>query len=481
MKKKINYINKLLIGDWIEVLKTLPDNTYHCCITSPPYWMQRNYGVKNQLGMEKTPELHIEKLVTGFREVKRVLRDDGVFWLNYGDKYSGAGGESKFPQNDLNNKILKGCASTHGMNIDNGNLLGLAWRLALALQADGWILRSDVIWAKGTSFCDEYAGSCMPESVSGTRWERHKIKIKAKNPREKRDMNLQEVAGHFLTHRADGSKIESRGENAVWKDCPGCPKCEKNNGYVLRKGSWRCTRGHEYVFQFSKNTGYYSDMEAIKQEYKYDGRQDTALKPTDKYGNRNYGQSPNSCHSEGAERWPGNGKNLRDVWLINPHGYADAHYATFPPSLVEPMIKASTSEKGVCPKCGSQWARVLKMNDNYVKFTKAGGALDLKDKPDGISRRQRKGHPSILPDKYSTIDWKATCTCGIEETIPALVLDCFMGSGTVALMAEQLKRNYTGIDISEKYIKEHAELRIKERKTGIEVKHQKQGFKGLFE
>ena len=80
--------NKIICGDWIEVLKGLPDNVFHCCVTSPPYWGQRDYGCEGQLGLEKTPEEHIEKLVVGFREVRRVLRDDGVLWLNYGSKHS---------------------------------------------------------------------------------------------------------------------------------------------------------------------------------------------------------------------------------------------------------------------------------------------------------------------------------------------------------------------------------------------------------
>ena len=89
--------NTIYCGDWIEWLKKLPDGIFHCCITSPPYWGQRDYGCAGQLGLEKTPEEHIEKLVEGFREVRRVLRDDGVLWVNYGDKYGTGKGTCNNP------------------------------------------------------------------------------------------------------------------------------------------------------------------------------------------------------------------------------------------------------------------------------------------------------------------------------------------------------------------------------------------------
>ena len=141
-------------------------------------WGQRNYGVKGQLGLEKTPEIHIKKLVEGFREVRRVLRDDGVVFLNYGDKYAanrhtgdwGLSARHKSEKRPPDERCIP-----DGNKI--GDLLGLAWRLALALQADGWILRSDIVWAKALSFCDTYSGSTMPESVSGWRWERHRVKV----------------------------------------------------------------------------------------------------------------------------------------------------------------------------------------------------------------------------------------------------------------------------------------------------------------
>lgn len=148
----------ILQGDCLEVLKTLPDESVHCCVTSPPYWGLRDYGVDGQLGLEETPEQYVQNMVEVFREVRRVLRRDGTLWLNLGDSYVGTGnkGEYKDPKYTdgrngqsvaINNKVV---------GLKPKNLVGIPWRVAFALQADGWYLRSDIIWHKPNP---------MPESV----------------------------------------------------------------------------------------------------------------------------------------------------------------------------------------------------------------------------------------------------------------------------------------------------------------------------
>jgi DNA modification methylase len=152
-------LNKIYSMDCLEGLKQLPDNSINCCVTSPPYWGLRDYGVEGQLGLESTPEEYVTKMVEIFREVKRVLRDDGTLWLNLGDCYCGTGnkGEYKDPKYSdgrngqrvaLNNKI-KGLKSK--------DLVGIPWMVAFALRADGWYLRQDIIWHKPNP---------MPESVT---------------------------------------------------------------------------------------------------------------------------------------------------------------------------------------------------------------------------------------------------------------------------------------------------------------------------
>ena len=151
-------------GDALDVLRTLPDESVQCVCTSPPYWGLRNYGIEGQLGLEKTPELYIEKMVEIFREVRRVLRGDGSCWLNLGDSYAGNGpvSQAQKPIDRLHATVggtLSGEQRRVGTvpNLKPKDLIGIPWRVALALQADGWWLRSDIIWHKPNP---------MPESVT---------------------------------------------------------------------------------------------------------------------------------------------------------------------------------------------------------------------------------------------------------------------------------------------------------------------------
>jgi DNA modification methylase len=147
----------ILTGDVLDKLRTLPDNSVQCVVTSPPYYGLRDYGVPGQIGLEPTPAAYVARMVGVFREVRRVLREDGVCWLNLGDSYNGSGGAD----GDYNAGGLKdGQPRYPGRNIDTlkpKDLIGIPWRVAFALQEDGWWLRSDIIWAKPNP---------MPESVT---------------------------------------------------------------------------------------------------------------------------------------------------------------------------------------------------------------------------------------------------------------------------------------------------------------------------
>jgi DNA modification methylase len=144
-------------GDAIEVLKAMPEQSVHCCVTSPPYFGLRDYGVEGQIGLERTPEEYVDKLVQVFREVRRVLRDDGTLWLNLGDSYNGSGGAG----GDYNPGGLKeGQPKYPGRKVPGlkpKDLIGIPWMVALALRNDGWYLRSDIVWHKPNA---------MPESVT---------------------------------------------------------------------------------------------------------------------------------------------------------------------------------------------------------------------------------------------------------------------------------------------------------------------------
>jgi len=210
----------------------LDDQTVHCVVTSPPYYGLRVYADndKRGIGVETSVADYVANMVDIFREVKRVLRDDGVCWLNLGDSY---GHGTKAERQDSPNSTLgdnqQGAQNAIGRNgMDAGNHLGIPERVVLALQADGWIWRDTIIWAKK---------STMPESLAGWRWEQCRVKVAAGELREQKlgAMGMRDHSGETMFGAAQ------------YQDCSGCPKCAGNDGLVLRKGSWRNTSSHEYI------------------------------------------------------------------------------------------------------------------------------------------------------------------------------------------------------------------------------------------
>ena len=150
-------VNTILQGDVIERLKDIEDNTIQCVVTSPPYWGLRDYGEDNQLGLEETPEEYVENVVKVFREVRRALKDDGTLWLNLGDSYSSGGRSTTTNQTLRGNNDYGVTRPKPSENIKPKDLIGIPWRVAFALQQDGWYLRQDIIWHKPNP---------MPESVT---------------------------------------------------------------------------------------------------------------------------------------------------------------------------------------------------------------------------------------------------------------------------------------------------------------------------
>ena len=371
-------------------------------MTSPPYYGLRVYKTTDDrvLGLEPTIEEYIANLVEVFREVWRVLRDDGVCWINLGDSYAGSpsgsfdsgnrgqgmeGGEFR------SNKAFN-TATVSGLS--QGNRLGIPERVALALQADGWVWRDTIIWAKK---------SAMPESLAGWRWERCRVKVK--------ESPCPLTHGHRPGDNVDewiGGSMGDGNHQAEWTDCPGCTKCADNDGLVLRKGSWRCTSSHEYIFMLTKSMGYYADGDAVKLA---------------------------------------SDANRRSVWNdISPEPYGGSHFATFPPDLPRLCIQASTSEGGICPKCGSQITRIIDKpivgtwHDHTENLTQGG--------------RQNGAGPAQSYEVGRTVGWRPSCghTEAIKRPDPALVLDPFMGTGTTALAAMRLGRRCVGTELSEDYL-----------------------------
>lgn len=202
----MDFINKIIVGNNIEILKKIPEKSINMCVTSPPYWGLRDYGVEGQIGLEKTPQEYVLKLVEVFREVKRVLRDDGTVWLNLGDTYFPHGGSrgNKKPAGDTlrgrNNDYQPAPKFDNNCGLKQKDLVGVPWRVAFALQDDGWYLRSDIIWSKPNP---------MPQSVKDRPTTSHEyIFLLSKKPRYYYDMeSIREPLSDSRQKQA-GTKVD---------------------------------------------------------------------------------------------------------------------------------------------------------------------------------------------------------------------------------------------------------------------------------
>jgi len=350
----------------------LEDESIQMCVTSPPYWNLRDYGLSDQLGLEKTPEEYVDNLVCVFREVKRVLRKDGVLFLNLGDSYAGSGRGNNPNGKQGTNKGTLFDPDNSGY-VPNGlkpkDLIGIPWRVAFALQADGWWLRSDIIWHKPNP---------MPESV---------------------------------------------------KDRP--------------------TKSHEYVFLLTKSQKYYYDAEAIREPANYpnDDRKGRAKE--------NHKSMPDGLRNglrPGNYTYDLTTRNRRTVWTISTQSYSGAHFATYPEKLVEPCIKAGTSEKGCCPECGKPWKRVV------VKIPPGRHESEHQTIASGRGKGGDKSKHA-MPSVSNTTGWQPTCTHNAEP-VPCVILDPFVGSGTTLLVARNLGRSAIGLDLSYTYLHDQASKRL---------------------
>lgn len=415
-----DWLNKILIGDSLEILKSLPEGSVHTCITSPPYWGLRDYGSEGQIGLERLPEEYVQKLVSIFREVRRVLREDGTLWLNLGDCYAtGAGKVGDHPGGGQQGERWKGYRGTHkadksGKEADRidamgpmtqpnrmpipglkpKDLVGIPWMVAFALRTDGWWLRSDVIWAKQ---------NCMPESV---------------------------------------------------RDRP--------------------TKSHEYVFLFAKSEGYFYDSDAIREPFdmkpqrrliQRNSERDKAMRADKKY--------QYELRDEPIIDGNPAGRNKRTVWSIATNPFPEAHFATFPEELVHPCILAGTSEKGCCASCGACWERVIEKprpegDGKEPTPSERDGGLTVQDGLERTGMSHFKYNEWLKEHPPKTVGWQKTCKCKGDDIAPCVVLDPFMGAGTTALVALREKRNFVGMEINPKYA-QIAEGRIAQERAQLKL------------
>lgn len=299
----------ILQGDCRQMLKTLPDQSVANVVTSPPYWKLRDYGIAKQLGQETTPEEYIAAMVEVFREVRRVLKDDGTCWINLGDSYTSHPGQRKVGD--------KGGAKTqtnHGSetaplrtapNVPPKNLIGIPWRVAFALQADGWYLRQDIIWSKPNP---------MPESVTDRCTKSHEyIFLLSKKERYFYDAEAIKEPCSQSTHDRLAQDVQNQIGSAR---VPG-----KTNGNMRAVGrkSWKGSA-------FDKGKTAEHQLNRMQKDRKYD--------PAD--GNKN-----NPSFDAAMAIMP-EYRNKRSVWTVTTRGYKDAHFATYPPDLIKPCILAGS-------------------------------------------------------------------------------------------------------------------------------------------
>ena len=463
----------LYLGNVTEVLARLPERSVQCCVTSPPYWGLRSYDTgdakHHEIGCEPSPDCgthgqaqcggcFVCSMVAVFRGVLRVLRDDGVLFLNLGDTYTSGGRighGTRVGHKQQTNRGMNGKADPRRVDagLRDGNLVGVPWRVALALQADGWVLRSDIPWV---------CRNKMPESVQN-----------------------------------------------------------------------RPCKSLEYVFLFAKRTGYFFDMEAVRKPGNHNPHSPGwATSMSDRNDRRVDNESNGRAPGAAGGRSFKNG----DLWFESvdgPHGltgmgdeivgldvttrgYAGAHFATYSPSLITPLIKAGTSERGACGTCGAPWERVTEPtgrvnarepahvpNNSPTKTDSTGWAPTSRatdrwqptcechgrfvkqtvtvrrpvscerngDDPGGRDRSLASNRNGItgsldgVPRDMEDAEeeqwvYESLLPLGGHPVVPCRVLDPFMGSGTTGAVCVALRRWSWGIDLSETYLREHAIKRL---------------------
>lgn len=377
------WLNTIICGDVFEYLRKLPEKSIHAVVTSPPYYGQRDYGMEGQIGLENSPQAYIDRLVSVFAEIWRVLRDDGVVWLNLGDSYynyrpgtyndSSAQGFYRKTTNNIRDVPSNSSKRKRRLaGYREKSRMMIPAKVAIALQESGWIIRDEIIWHKTNP---------MPASV---------------------------------------------------KD--------------------RTTGAHEMVYFLTKLPQYWSDFNAIRESH---------LTPSNVRNKRDEKYTNGAHHApygSGEREWNHPlGRNKRSVWSIAVEPSEIGHYAMFPTKLIEPMILAGCPQY-TCPVCGQGYKHIVKKGKSLttvrLKRDETGSPSQLrsvvKNNRDRymsgrVLRKWKQEHPDIDQG------WIPNCSCLPQASVPGIVLDPFMGSGTTALVARRLGRQFAGCELNPKY------------------------------
>lgn len=432
---------------------------------------------KGSLGLERFPDEYIEHLVWVFREVWRVLRDDGTLWLNIGDSRAGSGcgwSHSVKQMSVRQSQSLEQFRAVGngrppgyiGHKQANGlkpkDMMGIPWKLAFALQQDGCadLKAVKVLERMRDELLAEYADQPVPDKVA--------------NVLDRLGREYAQAKGNswYLRHDVIWAKPNPMTESM--QDRP--------------------TKAHEFVFLLTKREHYFYDHEAIKEPST--GQEGLAADfARDAHEELAPGQVALQHRAARKHRVETGMRNKRDVWWIALEGYKGAHYAVMPTKLVEPCVLAGTSARGACPECGAPWERIMERTtipdptakgsrfdkgktavngegrvqegDRYLERTVGWEPTcacakeaayhdcpkDEERRKQGLQSDKSGLHSQYLPQVQSeTVGWEPTCLHDPQEPIPCEVLDPFCGSGTVGVVALETGRNFTGIDLNEDYL-----------------------------
>lgn len=414
-------------GHCIDEMRKMSEASVHCVVTSPPYWGLRDYKIPpvewqavthapmsgcdprtvaawtGQLGLEPTPEMFVAHIIAVFREVRRVMRPDATCWVNFGDSYASSPGKHKETDKVGAKQSTNPGSAARGDKCGGGlkqkDLIGIPWRVALALQADGWYLRSDIIWSKANP---------MPSSVTDRPATSHEyIFLLTKSPTYFFDMEAikEPVTGTAAPRMSKAALNEIRENREL-----GMSPVESNpNGHGV-------------------------NPKARKEQF------NTAATSTFK----------TTCSL------PVSSRNKRSVWTLPSQAYPESHYATFPPDLIRPCILAGTSQGGCCAACGAPLERVIEKGKPDRAHQLACGG-DKKGEYHGKATKDFLGSKAqdasatkarILAGmvEKKTVGWKPTCKCE-AATAPCTVLDPFGGSGTTGQVALEYGRRCVLIEL----------------------------------
>ena len=436
-------LDRIICGDCLEAMKGLPSDAVDCCITSPPYYGLRDYGIDGQIGLELTPEEYVSKLVEVFREVRRVLKKEGTIWLNLGDSYCGYKGDKYCRNPETSNlqsnnhiPVANACGTPQTSGVKNKDLIGIPWMVAFALRADGWYLRSDIIWAKP---------NCMPESCKDRPTKSHEyLFLLSKSQRYYYDAEAIKEDQAKPTGSISVKSFKYVSENSD----------PKGGGYRGDGG----LAGRVNTGLRNKRTVWTIPTKPYKEAH-FATFPEKLIEPCILAGTSERGYCP-----ECGKPWVRQVERSRATYhrtedptqttgrkgMNRPRpGESDRYVLGITQSELAAMLRkaAEGRECEMEAVFGSKWAHWTRTDSSGARIPTFQDAKEIYKRL-GVEISFNGGVGGWLPP----------CSCGLDP-VPGVVLDPFFGAGTTGLVAKKLGRRFIGIELNPAYI-EMAKARI---------------------